>query len=239
MSPVAHTGLGLLGWELAASRKTWRSLGLFVLASNLADADFLFALAFGPRPLFAHQWYTHNLFFVLATSGLLALALPKGKDRFGLVLTGLSHLAVDLVVIDTARPIGFRLLYPFSGALFNVGLFPYLERRPAGAVVSAKNMAVLALEAAVFVVPVLVLYGRRFRGYVRERQFWLFEPAQGPGRERDQGFEEVEGGVDRDPEEAEGKEEEPDEGEEEKRQQGHRPADDQKNEPEEEFRHVR
>jgi membrane-bound metal-dependent hydrolase YbcI (DUF457 family) len=172
MSPVAHTGLGLLGWELAASRKTWRSLALFILAANLADVDFLLALAFGPRPLFAHQLYTHNLLFVLATSGLLALALPKGRDRLGLVLTGLSHLAVDLVVIDTVRPIGFRLFYPFSQKLFNIGLFPYLERRPAGAVISVQNVAVLALEAAVFVVPVLALYHRRFRRYVRDPKFW-------------------------------------------------------------------
>jgi hypothetical protein len=84
------------------------------------------------------------------------------------------------------------------------------------------------------------------RGFVRvafqagQMEFFKsFEPAQDPGRERDQGLEKVEGGVDRDPQEAEGKEEEPDEREKEQGEQGQRPADDQENEPEEEFRHVR
>jgi len=172
MSPVAHTGLGLLGWEAGATRKTWRTLALFVLVSNLADVDFLLAFLFGPRPLFVHQAYTHNLTFVLATSGLLALALPKGRDRLALVLTGLSHLVVDIFVVDTLPPVGFRLLYPFSDALFNVAFFPYLVRPPYGAVFSPRNLAVLALEAAVFVVPVLIIFWGRFSGYLRERKFW-------------------------------------------------------------------
>jgi membrane-bound metal-dependent hydrolase YbcI (DUF457 family) len=172
MSPVAHTGLGLLGWELVPTPKNWRTAALFILVSNLADVDFLFSLAFGRRPLFIHQYYTHNLFFVLATSWLLAFALPKGRGRAGLVLVGLSHLAADIIVIDSVRPVGIRLFYPLSDKLFNLGLFPYLQRWPFGAVFSAKNMAVLALEAAVFVVPVLFIFRRRFRRYVRAKKFW-------------------------------------------------------------------
>ncbi|MBM3293338.1 MAG: metal-dependent hydrolase [Candidatus Aminicenantes bacterium] len=169
MSPVAHSALGLLGWELGASRKTWPSLALFVLAANLADLDFLFAFLFGRRPLFVHQAYTHNIFFVLAASGLLALALSKGRGRRALVLTGLSHLAADIFVVDAIPPVGFRLFFPFSEALFNVPLFPYLVRPPYGPVFSPRNIAVLGLEAAVFVLPVLAFCSGRLKGRLSRR----------------------------------------------------------------------
>jgi hypothetical protein len=172
VSPIAHSGLGLLGWELVAARKTWRTLALFVFAANFADVDFLFYFVFGPRPLFIHQYYTHNLLFALGTAGLFALALPKGRDRGGLILVGLSHLAADLIVIDPVHPIGIRLFFPFSNRLFNFGLFPYLQRWPAGVVFSAKNLAVLMLEAVVFVLPVAVLFRKKFGTYVRSREFW-------------------------------------------------------------------
>jgi membrane-bound metal-dependent hydrolase YbcI (DUF457 family) len=172
MSPVAHTGLALLGWELAAKRKNWRTLALFILVSNLADVDFLFYLVFGPRPLFIHQHYTHNLLFAAGTAGLLALLLPEARARIGLVLTGLSHLVLDIIVIDSVRPVGIRLLFPLSDRLFNTGFFPYLQRWPAGAIFSVRNFAVLALEAAVFVVPVVWVFRRKFVGAIRGREFW-------------------------------------------------------------------
>ena len=172
MSPIAHSGLGLLGWEMAAPRKTWQTLALFVFVANFADVDFLFHLVFGPRPLFIHQYYTHNILFALGTAGLFALALPKGRDRVGLLLVGLSHLAADLIVVDLVHPVGIRLFFPVSNHLYNVGIFPYLQRWPAGAVFSGKNLVVLALEAAVFVLPVAVLFRKKFGTYVRSREFW-------------------------------------------------------------------
>jgi hypothetical protein len=71
------------------------------------------------------------------------------------------------------------------------------------------------------------------RGFIRvafqagQMEFFRsFEAAKHPGRKRDQGFEEVEGGVHRDPHQAEGKEEEPDDREEKKGEQGQGPAED-------------
>lgn len=171
MSPVAHTGLAVLGWQAGSAPRTWKALALFVLVSNLADVDFLLSFLLGPRPLFVHQAYTHNLAVVLAASALLALALPRGKGRLALVLTGLSHLAADAIVIDTLPPVGFRLLFPFSDALLNVGLFPYLVRPPYGAVLSARNAAALALEAAVFVLPVVVVFSRGLKRDLRAKTF--------------------------------------------------------------------
>jgi membrane-bound metal-dependent hydrolase YbcI (DUF457 family) len=173
MSPVAHTGLAVLGWQAGSAPRTWKALGLFVLVSNLADVDFLLTFLFGPRPVFVHQAYTHNLVFVLVLSGLLALALPRGRGRLALISTGLSHLAADFIVIDTLPPVGFRLLFPFSEALFNVGLFPYLVRPPYGAVLSARNAVALSLEAAVFVLPVVAIYARRLRRDLRAKEFWM------------------------------------------------------------------
>ncbi len=172
VSPIAHSGLGLLGWQIFDRKKTAGTMALFVAAANLADIDFLFALLFGPRPLFIHQSYTHNLIFILAGSVLLALLLGDGRSRLGLVLTGLSHLAVDIFVVDTVNPIGFRLFYPFSDRLFNVGLFPFLERGPWNVLISARNLGVLALEFGLFVLPVLVLLWKLSRRRIQSAAFW-------------------------------------------------------------------
>ncbi len=172
MSPIGHGGLGLLGWQIFDRKKTAGSMALFVAAANLADIDFLFALLFGPQPLFIHQSYTHNLVFVLAGSLLLALLLSDGRSRLGLVLAGLSHLAVDIFVVDTVAPIGFRLFFPFSDTLFNVGLFPFLQRGPWKVLFSARNLGVLALEFGLFVLPVLILLWKLSRRRIPSAAFW-------------------------------------------------------------------
>jgi len=172
MSPIAHSGIGLLGWELAASRKNIKTLLLFILVANLADIDFLFHTIFGVRRLFIHQYYTHNLAFVTVAAALLSLSLPAGRDRWGLVLTGLSHLAVDIIVVDPIRPIGIRLFYPFSKRLFNWGLFPYLKRGSFQVMLSSKNLYVLILEAAIFIAPVIFCYRKQLFSLVKDREFW-------------------------------------------------------------------
>jgi hypothetical protein len=128
MSPVAHSGAALLAWQVAASRKNWKTLVLFLFVGNLPDIDFALHLILGHNRLSLHQYFTHNFLFVLASVSLLSLALPRGRDRWGLLLLGLSHLLLDVIVIDPARPIGIRPFFPFSKALFNLGFFPYLER---------------------------------------------------------------------------------------------------------------
>jgi len=61
--------------------------------------------------------------------------------------------------------------------------------------------------------------------------FRSFEAAQDAGGKGDQGLEKVENGVDRDPQQTEGKEQQPDEGIEDKAQQGEGPAEKEQDEP--------
>jgi len=169
---LAHAGIGLLGWRLADRKKTAGSLALFLFAANWADIDFLLALAFGNRGVFRHQFYTHNMFFVLAGCGLLSLLLPRGGSRWGLILTGLSHLPLDIIVVDTVPPIGIRMFWPISDALYNVPLFPFLERGPWRVLFSIRNFMVLGLEFLLFVLPVLIVCRRLLAERFRSPEFW-------------------------------------------------------------------
>ena len=171
MSPIAHAGIGLLGWQVADRKKTLGTLFLYVFAANFADIDFLFALVFGPHSLFAHQYYTHNVVFILAGCGLLALALPDRRSRWGLVATGLTHLPLDVIVVDTVAPIGIRMFYPLSDKLYNVGLFPFLERGPWRVLFSLRNALVLGLEFAIFVLPILIIFRRSLAAELRRSEF--------------------------------------------------------------------
>ncbi|MDD8027388.1 MAG: metal-dependent hydrolase [Acidobacteriota bacterium] len=172
MSPVAHAGLGLLGWQVFDKKKSIATLTAYILAANLADVDFLFYKLFGPKPIFIHQYYTHNIAFVLIVGGLLALLLARGASRWGLVLTGLSHLALDIIVIDTMKPIGMRLLFPFSKTYYNLGFFPFLRRGSWPVMTSTRNLMVLGLEFACFVLPVILFYRRRRGRRFASAAFW-------------------------------------------------------------------
>jgi hypothetical protein len=172
MSPIAHSGVALLGWELSSTRKTVKSFLVFFAIANIPDIDFFLFLVFGRSRLSLHQYVTHNLFFVIIVAGLFSLLLPAARDRWGLILVGLSHLVLDIIVIDPARPIGIRLFFPLSKKIFNFGFFPHLERAGISNWFSGKNLLVMALEAAVFVAPVLVLFGRDLVRTVKSRAFW-------------------------------------------------------------------
>jgi len=173
MSPIAHSGIALLGWELSATRKNYRTLALFLLVANFADIDFVFCLFLGRGRLSVHQYFTHNIFFVVASSALFSLLLPAWKDRWGLALVGLSHLALDIVVIDPIHPIGIRLFYPLSKRVLNFGIFPYLTRGSLARMLTVRNALVLVLESLVFLFPLFILWGKRFSGYFRRRAFWF------------------------------------------------------------------
>jgi hypothetical protein len=171
VSPLAHAGIGLLGWQAFDRKKTAGSLALFLFAANWPDIDFVFSWFFGNRGIFRHQFYTHNVFFVMAGCGLLALLLPKGGGRWGLILAGLSHLPLDFIVVDTVPPIGIRPFWPVSDALYNIGLFPNLERGPWRVIFSPRNFLVLGLEFLLFVLPVLLLYRRSLAERLRSADF--------------------------------------------------------------------
>jgi membrane-bound metal-dependent hydrolase YbcI (DUF457 family) len=147
-------------------------LVIFILAANFADIDYLLYLVSGRNPVFIHQYFTHNLLFVLVSCGLLSLLVKGARSRWGVFLTGMTHLGLDIIVIDTLKPFGFRLFFPFSNALFNIALFPYLRRGSWPVILSWDNLFVLGLEFACFVLPVIILFRRRLEKQVTTRAFW-------------------------------------------------------------------
>jgi membrane-bound metal-dependent hydrolase YbcI (DUF457 family) len=172
MSPIAHSGMALLGWQLSARRKSVLTLAIFLAAANLPDIDFLARFVFGRTSIPLHQYYTHNLLFVVLSTGLVSLLLPAGRDRWGLLFVGLSHLVLDVIVIDLVKPVGIRALYPFSDALSNFGFFPYVQRGSLKAMATLRNLGVLALETAVFVLPVVLAFRKRLAREIGSRAFW-------------------------------------------------------------------
>jgi membrane-bound metal-dependent hydrolase YbcI (DUF457 family) len=172
MSPIAHSGLGLLGWRLFDKKKTIGTLILYVLVANAADIDFLLHAVFKGHALFLHQYYTHNLVFVLIAALGLMFLLADARSRFGLVLAGIYHLAADVIVIDTLKPVGIRLLYPLSETFFNLPWFPYLQRGTWKVMTSSRNLAILGLELAIFVLPVLLISPKPLWKRIFSPAFW-------------------------------------------------------------------
>jgi hypothetical protein len=172
MSPVAHAGLGLLGWQLFDRKKTAGTLVLFVLVANWPDVDFLLHALFKRQTAFLHQYYTHNVLFVFVFALLFSLFLRDGRSRLGIYLTGFSHLLSDLIVIDTSPPIGIRLFFPFSNDCFNLPWFPYLRRWPSTALFSVENGVVLLLEFVVFVLPIVYFFRKPLRRRWNSGAFW-------------------------------------------------------------------
>jgi membrane-bound metal-dependent hydrolase YbcI (DUF457 family) len=172
VSPIAHSGIGLLGWQLTASRKNFKTLFLFLFVANLPDIDFLLYLLFRTRRWHIHQYFTHNIFFVMIAAALLSLFLKAGKDRVGLILVGVFHLVQDIFVLDRGWPKGIRLFYPLSSKFFNVGFFPNLQRGSLWHMLSLRNISVLALETLVFIVPIIVIFWKKLGQESSRRDFW-------------------------------------------------------------------
>ena len=162
MSPVTHCAAGLLGWQKFAEKKSLKTLVIFLFIANLPDIDFALFLFMGRKGLEMHQFYTHNVFFVLFTTLLFLPLFKEKKEHIGLLLAAFSHLFLDILTIDGAAPYGFRLFYPFSHRLFNLGIFPNLWKDNLSEVFSFHNLWVIAFETAVFLLPVLLVYRKPF-----------------------------------------------------------------------------
>ena len=98
--------------------------------------------------------------------------LRDGPSRWGLVLTGISHLAADVIVVDTLKPVGIRLFFPISGVFYNLPWFPFLQRGAWKEMVTLRNLAVLGLEFGIFVLPVLLLFPKSLWKRFRSSAFW-------------------------------------------------------------------
>jgi hypothetical protein len=112
-----------------------------------------------------HQGPLHSLGFVAAAA--LALALPL-RRRLGLApawlllaAAGLTHLLLDLAVIDYKPPVGIPVFWPLSAERFHspVEIFPGIDRVR---LLSMRNLRELLVELALCL-PVLLLTLRTSR----------------------------------------------------------------------------
>jgi membrane-bound metal-dependent hydrolase YbcI (DUF457 family) len=123
VTPVGHLAIGLsLGHGFARRRAwTWAPWAT-AIGAVLPDVDFL--LVWSSHFNAWHRVITHNLAFVLATSGLLAYPLsrffraPALPIAFVLVLGGLTHLAVDACIdANASNGVGVALWWPFDARM--------------------------------------------------------------------------------------------------------------------------
>ena len=145
MSPVAHCGMGILGWRYFSGQKNYKTFFLFLLIANLPDLDFII-----------------NIF----------LFFKNKKEWLGITLVAYSHLLLDILVIDRASPIGIRLFYPLSDKLFNIGVFPHLLRGNFAEIVSISNFLIILLEAALFILPLYFLFRKDIIKHGWRFQLW-------------------------------------------------------------------
>jgi len=154
-SPVAHTVAGACVAALAARRlpaaRALPVMAALILAANLPDLDYL-ALVRGREAMERfHQGVFHSIGFVATATLPLALLLRRrlGISRAWLLLAaaGLTHLLLDLVVVDYKPPIGFPFFWPLSAELFHsrITLFPGIDRT---SVLGMRNLRELLAELA-------------------------------------------------------------------------------------------
>lgn len=90
-----------------------------VIGGIIPDIDFIFILF----PFFneIHRVITHNLFFVMITSGLICLFFPKKKIKAWLCafVCGMLHLLVDSMLDQNpTNGIGIALFWPLSNEMY-------------------------------------------------------------------------------------------------------------------------
>ncbi|MBN2198786.1 MAG: metal-dependent hydrolase [Candidatus Aminicenantes bacterium] len=165
MTPLAHAAVGMTAWKLSSRRGEAKALFIFMLVSCLPDIDLLFYHLFGRPEVFKHQLYSHNIFFALLSAAVFFPLLKTKREKAALTLVALSHLVMDVFVVDDVAPVGFRPFWPLSNLLLSFGFFPYVRRGTPAQVLTVENLFALGLETALFAVPALI-FCRRELGYL-------------------------------------------------------------------------
>ncbi len=163
MTPLPHAAVGMVAWKIASRREDARALFIFMLVSCLPDLDFFLYHLFGKPDILKHQLYSHNIFFALLSAFVFFPLLKTKRERTALALAALSHLLMDVFVIDDVAPIGFRPFWPLSDCFASFGFFPYVRRGTLVEVLSLKNAFAFGLEIVMFVVPAVVYCRREIR----------------------------------------------------------------------------
>jgi len=173
-TPVAHSLAGACAALLASRRLPAAGalpvIAAVVFAASLPDLDYLAVVRGREAMERFHQGPLHSIGFVAVATVPLALLLRRrlGLSRAWLLLAGaaLTHLLLDLMVVDHKPPIGFPFFLPFTDRLFHgaVTIFPGIDRVT---VFSAKNLRELFVELA-WGIPALLVAGWPPRGLPRQ-----------------------------------------------------------------------
>ena len=174
-TPVAHCLAGACVAVLVSRRLPAAGalpvVAAVLFAANLPDLDYLAVVRGRAAMERFHQGPLHSIGFVAAASVPLALLLRRrlGLARAWLLIAGagLTHLLLDLAVVDRKPPIGFPLFWPFAAGLFHapVAIFPGIDRVN---VFSARNLFELLVELA-WGLPALFVSGWRPRRRPRQK----------------------------------------------------------------------
>jgi len=154
-TPIAHSIAGACAAILVSRRlpavRALPVVAALVFAANLPDLDYLAVLRGREAVERFHQGALHSIGFVAVATAPLALLLRRrlGFAWAWLLLAGagLTHLLLDLTVVDLKPPIGFPLLWPWSTERFHapVEIFPGIDR---AIIFSARNVRELIVELA-------------------------------------------------------------------------------------------
>jgi membrane-bound metal-dependent hydrolase YbcI (DUF457 family) len=94
-----------------------------IIFAQLPDIDLLFGLVQG-NPNQFHHTFTHSFVFVLCAGllgGLIVNKLKVMQFRKSFVLftiSGVSHLLLDLLALDTSAPFGAPIFWPLSNSFY-------------------------------------------------------------------------------------------------------------------------
>jgi len=169
MTPLPHAAVGLAAWKFASRHEEGRALLIFMLVSCLPDIDLLLYHLLGRPEVFKHQLYSHNVFFALLSALVFFPLLKTKKERVALALVALSHLVMDVFVVDDVAPVGFRPFWPLSNLFLSFGFFPYVRRGTPAQVLTAENLFAFGLETALFVIPALIFCRRELASLWKSR----------------------------------------------------------------------
>jgi len=174
-TPVAHSLAGACVVLLVSRRLPGAGalpvVAALLFAANLPDVDYLAVVRGREFMERFHQGPLHSVGFLAVAAAPLALLLRRrlGFARAWLLLAGagLTHLLLDLVVVDHKPPIGFPFFWPFTTGLFHatVEIFPGIDR---ASVFNGTNLRELFVELA-WGIPALLVAGWRPRGLPRRK----------------------------------------------------------------------
>jgi inner membrane protein len=183
-SPIGHLLAGVAaawgadlvpgdrGWRTAPSSAGWWARagnGLTLTCAALAASPDLDLLVGG------HRTVTHSV-TAAAVVGIAAAAIARGRSRhvsrIALMCAAAyaTHLALDLMAVDRARPYGIQALWPFSHEWFITGwdVFAGTERRqPLSIVGLTRNVRAVAQEIAILTPILIALWLVRVKALAR------------------------------------------------------------------------